>query len=167
MARQDSFHPKLAAYWGLIQQGVSARMTTAQLWNTVKQAAQTENADLTGVRIFDMNNIRGLAASIRNQSQNFMNAPSNASIDNTMISQNINSRPLLDQNEVQIYQVRFEHLVTTGGEQSSVWRTIQYTMDMPTTKDALLADIEANAIALANNYNVGHAGIGQIQISSV
>lgn len=167
MAKDNLYHPKLAAYWGIIQSAVNERVTTADLWRVVQDAASEEGADLSGVRISDMSRIRSLAVSIRNSSEAFMNADENAAIDANMVSQNINSRSLLDQNTVPIYQVRFEQLVLEGEEANSVWRTVTYTGDLPTTKAALLDELDIGAEDLANSYGQQHVGIGQVIISVV
>lgn len=167
MAKQTGYHPKLAAYWGIIQQQVQNKASVANIWNAVRTQAEAEGADLSGVRIFDMNRIRSLAVEVREAGNRFASAAGNAAIDSSMISQYINSRELRQQNELPVYSVRFEQHVTENGEPVSVWRTLQYTGAIPNTKDALLAEIEANAMAFANKYNQTHMDVGQVQIAVI
>lgn len=161
------YNPKLAAYWGVIQREVQNKASVSKIWASVKAEAAKEGGDLSGVRIFDMNQLRSLAVGMRNASINFMKAGANDTIDSTMISQDINSRGLRAQNELPVYSIRIAQNVVDNGAENTVWRTFQYTGSIPSTKSALMAELEANAFVLANHYNQVHQGIGAVQISVV
>lgn len=160
-------NPRLAMFWGVIQSAVNQRKSTAEVWQAVKSEAEKQGVSLAGVRIQDMNTLRGLAARVRNASENFMRADLDAVIDPTMVSHYINSRDLNAISQAPIYQVRFQHVVSEFGEEQTIWRTVRYTVDLPLTKGELLDELEAGAMQMASEYGQEHLGIGQIEIALV
>lgn len=158
---------KLLYFWGDILAATQQRKQTYEIWNDIKSRAQQEGIDLSGVTIFDMNKLRGLATSIRNAQENFARAADDAVISPSMVSFNVNSRGLDEIATSPIYQIRFQQTVLENGEEQTYWRTIQYTVDIPITKGMLMDEITAGAMTMAADYNVEHLGISDIQISLV
>lgn len=163
----DLYHPVLRAYWGAIQKAVSNRATTKDLWAAVKDAAQQEGASLQGVTPFHMNALRSLAIGIRNSKESFEKASPTSPITSDMISTNINSNPLGTRNTVPMYQIRYQHNVVQDDEQFTTWRTSLFTGELPTTKEDLIAELDAQAELIAHDYGQEHVGIQNIEISVV
>ena len=158
---------KLLAYWGTIQSAVTQRSSTAELWASVRGAAQIDGVTLSGVSATDMNSLRATAAGMRNAATNLASARPNQGIDATMIAQDISARPLGAQNAAPAWLVRFEHDITVGGVLQTVWRTSTFEGVLPPTKNDLLNQVTNDALAMADDYGVTHVGVGSMQISAV
>jgi hypothetical protein len=158
---------QLLLYWGNIQQSVSARASTADLWANVKAAAAAEGNSLGGVRMTDMNGLRSIAASQRSAMDNLQAARVDSVITGNMLGRDLSSRGLTDQSLAPRFLVRFEHDVTVGGQLQTFWRSSFFDGSLPTTKGDLMSAVNQDAQALADDYDVTHAGVGRIQISAV
>lgn len=158
---------KLLPYWGNIQQAVSLRASTADLWTAVRDAATREGVALTGVSAADMSVLRGLAGGQRNALETFGQSRTDAAITARMIATDISARPVQDQLLAPRWIVRFQHDVTVDGELQTFWRSSIFEGSLPATTGDLRSAVESDAVALADDYGTTHAGVGAIQISAV
>ena len=164
----------LLPYWGPIQSAVSQRVSTADLWTAVREAAAAEGVTISGVSATDMSGLRGLAASQRNASANFSQAHPGDTITGSMIAQDISSRGLADQALAPSWIVRFEQDLNFEGQLRTVWRSSVFEGSLPPTVDELRNQLDLDAEQLLASSSGGidatsavHIGIGQIQISAV
>ncbi len=157
---------QLLAYWGEIQSAVSRRVSTADLWTAVRSAAEAEGVQLRGAGAIDMNLLRGLAAQQRNAMDVLQGARMGDTIVSSMIAQDISARSQQDQDLAPRWIVRFEHDVTVGGQLQTLWRSSIFEGVLPSTRSDLTSAVEADAQALADDYDVTHIGVGRIQIAA-
>jgi hypothetical protein len=158
---------KLLAYWGEIRSGVSQRVSTAELWEIVRNAATREGVTLQGVGILDMSRMRSIAAGQRTALENLAQARPDQVITGAMIARDLSARDERLQSLAPSWLVRFEHDVIVNGELQTVWRTSTFDNSLPLTIADLRAAVENDAEAMADDYDVSHAGIGQLEISAV
>lgn len=158
---------QLLAYWGTIQQAVSERASTADLWASVREVAAAEGVQFIGVSATDMSSLRGLAAGQRNAMETLQAAGPNQAIDATMIATDLSTRNQAAQNLAPSWLVRFEQDITVGGQLQTVWRTSTIDGFLPATKSDLLSQVTTDAQGMADDYGVTHVGIGRMQISAV
>jgi hypothetical protein len=158
---------KLLLYWGNIQQSVTARASTADLWAAVRSAAAAEGTPLSGVRIQDMNGLRSIAASMARSQRDLAALRPDSVITGAMIGRDLSSRPLTDQALAPRYLVRFEHDVLVDGQLQTVWRSSFFDGALPSTKGDLLNALEQDAVAMADDYGTTHVGVGRFQIAAV
>ncbi len=164
MADLSAGAQKLLAYWGNIQSAVASRASTAELWSTVQAAAAADNYSIAGATAIDMGQLRALAAGNRNAMEAFGRAGQDATITDTMLGSELYARFSTAANPEPQYFVRFEHLITENGQQTTVWRTDVFRGLLPPTKGQLLEQLNADAQGLADEYNQAHIGIGSVSI---
>lgn len=158
---------QLLAYWGTIQQAVSERASTADLWSAVRNVAAAEGVSFIGVTATDMSALRGIAAGQRNARETLAAARPDQAIEPTMIASDLSARGQAEQNLAPSWLVRFEHDITVNGQLQTVWRTSTIDGFLPATKSDLLASVTQDAVGMADDYGVTHIGVGQMQISAV
>jgi len=158
---------KLLAYWGTIQSAVSQRVSTADLWAAVRDAADAEGVSLKGSTAIDMGRLRSIAGSMRNAQEQLQQGRPDQVITGSMIATDLSARPLQDQLLAPSWIVRFEHDVTVNGELQTLWRSSVFESSLPPTIGDLRSSVEADAVALADDYDVTHVGVGRMQISAV
>src|SRR5215831_7984622 len=155
----------LLAFWGTIQAGVAQRAQTAELWASIRDAAQREGVTLGGASAIDLGRLRSIAAGQRNSMETIQRARSTDAIDSRMIAQDVSARPQAEQDLAPQFIVRFEHDITIDGQLQTLWRSSVFEGPLPASLSDLRSAIEADAEALAEDYGVTHIGVGRIQIS--
>lgn len=158
---------QLLPWWGNIQNAVSRRASTADLWATVREAAAAEGVILRGVSAIDMNSLRSIAGSQRRSLDELQRAAPDQTITSVMIGADLSSRGQQFQNLAPSWIVRFEHDVTIEGQLNTLWRSSVFEGQLPTTKGQLLDAVTADAEALAEDYGVTHIGVGRMSIAAV
>jgi hypothetical protein len=164
------------AYWGSIQNAVSARASTADVWAAIRAAQAAEPGGGGGVSVQGVNEVRAAAARLRNASENFTQARDFAertgitqAIEGTMMSTAPWSREPQVLSTLADYQVRFETLLTTpAGEQASAWVTARFpTGQLPVTVGELIDALSAYSLAFGYADEATLAGIGDVSITAV
>ena len=158
---------QLLAYWGIIQAAVSQRASTAALWEAVRSDALAQGVTIQGVSAIDMGRLRSIVADQRNAMEAFGLLRPNEAITQSQIGTDISARDLAAQALAPTWLVRFEHDVVVEGELQTLWRTSTFEGSLPATAGSLRSAVEADAQALADDYDVTHAGVGRIQIVAV
>lgn len=163
-------------YWGDIQDAVSRRATTAEIWDAIKAvaAAQPGGAPLPSLQ--GVNEVRSAAAAIRNAGENLSKALAveqrtglPQGIEPSMMTVAPWSRDAQSIATLAQYQVRFQATFTAiDGSQFQQWLTAKFTPDtMPSTVGEL-----ADALAVSPAIDTPPAGsslsdIGTSQITIV
>ncbi len=158
---------KLLPWWGIIQAAVSQRVQTAEIWQLVRDAATREGVTLSGVSAADMSRMRAIPAAQRNAAENLQRSRPTDAITASMIAQDISARSAQDQILAPKWIARFEHDFTVEGELQALWRSSIFEGSLPASIGDLRNTLEADAEALAADYDVTHIGIGRIQIAAV
>lgn len=158
---------RLLAYWGEIQNAVTRRAGTAEIWADVHNAATREGVALTGISASDMSTLRGIAAGMRNSMESFSRLGQSEVITPAVMASDVSARSLGDQSLAPRWIVRFEHDVIVNGQLQTLWRSSVFDASLPATAGELRTAIEGDAVALANDYDITHAGVGRLQISAV
>lgn len=169
MAENPRLNPKLAAYFGVIQNAVSQRKNTSELYANLRAAFAESGQTFQGIPIGAVSTARGLAAQIRNTREAFTAAPGDSTIDASMVAQNWYSRPLSDQNILPSYDIRFQHTYISEGETFTEWRTVTNLDLAGFTKDELIAQLDEIAAVdfVAHYEGIQHVSVGAVEISAV
>lgn len=155
-------------YWGVIERAVADRLTTADLWSDIRDAADELGLESPGVTVRGVNELRRLANTIQNSGRQFERATDETGLDARMMGEAPWSRPLAEQNALGIYQVRYQHTYVTAEGPQTEWRTSVFNAaDMPDTVGELRDAIGQDAQQLADKYGVSHVEFGSVQILSV
>lgn len=166
MAELSAGAQKLLPFLSDLTAGISERDTTAELWDRVNAAAESQGFTLTGASATSMNEIRSFIVANRNASEAFMAADTNASLQAQYIGQELYNQPGNTPDSQRLYNVRFSHTVVEDGVELDVWRTDQIRGLLPPTKDQLMGLLDSDAQLLADEYNQTHVGIGSVSIAA-
>ena len=159
---------KALAYWPQIEFAARYGMTTADLWNTIRDAAEGMGLASPGVTAAGVSELRGLATGIQRSEREFAAADPSSNLGPHLTREAPWSRDLPSMNADQMFQVRFEHTVVIDGEEQTVWRTAMYRgHEMPATVGDLQDLIDLDAEEMAGDYEQGHVGVGAVQIIRV
>lgn len=159
---------KLAGLWGEIQAAVRDRVSTADLWTRANEAAQSRG--FTGVTgsALEMGALRSIAAKLRNSAETFARAAPGQALDPTMFAPNLNAQSTTNREITPTYRVRYLQQVRTAeGDIVGAFRTTSFPVQLPSTKEALLAELQADASLLAEKYGEQHVDLGEVEISVV
>lgn len=158
---------KALAYWGEIEFAARERLTTADLWASLQDAAERLGLSSPGITVQGISNLRAFAGSIQRAEQRFERARDTENIAGHHIGDAPWARSLPEQNALNIFQVRYQHTFLQDGEEQTEWRTSVFTGRMPGTVGELRAAISEDANELARKYGVEHVDFGAVQILRV
>jgi hypothetical protein len=142
-------------FYGAARGAVAQRASTADFYSALRNAGATFGAGQGGLTFGDVNAIRSAAAQERNSAERFQRMPDANAIDASQISRAPYGRSLEAQASMPIYQVGI-NLTTINketGESVNRYTTAQFTGQLPATKGELLAQVQQDAQALADNYD--------------
>lgn len=154
-------------FWGSIQSSVTERATTAQLWQGIRDAADSFGMNTPGATLAGVNELRGYAAQIRNASDRLERAQSDEADFSRLSAPAPYSRDQATMNAAPMWQVQFEHTTYTGQAESTDWRTLMYRGNTPPTVGDLRTDIEQAGEDFADEYQMEHIGTGRVRIVRV
>ena len=158
-------------FWGVIRSAVFQTATTSALWSAIRTAAGAQGLTLQPGSFGAVNSLRSMASKQRQAMQSFAGMSGDQAIGSDQITQDIDSGPIGGQAEFPIYKVAFEHITTDPftGQTTTDWRTSWFYGSIPATKDALLAELDAEGADMADQYHPGstHSGIGNVVITRV
>lgn len=166
-----TFRPvSLDTYWGVIQSGARARLTTAELWAAVKHSSDLAGETLAPGAFQRMNELRSLAGQqIRADSALARLGPT-ATITSEHIAFDINSRSVFDQVASPRYRVTFTVSGTNirTGETTDFRLTDTFGLSLPHTKQDLVDQLSIEAPATVDAYGFVLDEIsGDVSIRSV
>lgn len=163
-----SVPPEYAQYYGVIASASAERASAADLWALINAYEEQEGiARPTGL-FAAVNTMRSLAVSGRNAGEKLTAASDDTVIDATMIAQNINSRPLDQQNLSPTFTIRYEATVLTGEGEQTVWRSIIQRGSLPLTKGGLVDLVFGQFLDDSATYGEIATGLtGNLNISAV
>lgn len=158
----------LTGLWGEIQAAVNEQQATAQLWETINQAAAARGYSGTtgGLQLF--NELRSLAVGIREAAARFAAAGAQATIDTTMYAPDLNAQYPYGRTTVPNYRIRYQQTIQTiEGQIVSAYRQLNLPGFLPSTKQEVLAEVEASAQANAERYGEQHLAVFDVVITVV
>lgn len=150
---------KALQFYGTARGAVAARLNTQDFYQALRDAAGSFGLDSLGLSFSDVTQLRSAAARQRNAQEAFTRSPASNAIDASMIGTPPYARSLEAQAALPIYSVGITlHTVSDEGEVSSRYTQVRFTGQLPPTKADLLAQVQQDAEALADNYNEQYAG---------
>lgn len=158
----------LTGLWREIQAAVNERQTTAQLWDTINQAAAARGYSGTSGGLSLFNELRSLAVGIRDAAARFAAAADETQIDTTMYAPDLNAQYPYGRTTVPNYRIRYQQTVQTlQGQIVSVYRQLNLPGFLPSIKRDVLAEVEASAQANAERYGEQHINVFDVVITVV
>lgn len=166
MARRE-FTPEEAQYWGVIRSAGANRLTTAQLWDRIKEFEQNRGITRPASMFTAVSSMRSLATQARTASASLTGADEQTVIGAQHISPEINARPLNEFQAAPKYIVRFGARVTTAGGEARRWLSMIFHGSLPGTKGDLMRFLTLQAPALGFGYGELISGTtGDVEITA-
>lgn len=153
-------------YWGVARGAVGARMSTADFFRTIREAAAAAGPNASTPDFATINQLRSAAASVRNAGEAFQRSPESNAIDAAQIGRVPYGRSLQAQAAMPLYHVGV-NLTTANletGETSTAYRIVQFTGALAPTKAELFAAVGQDAEALADAYGEAYVGHDVVEI---
>lgn len=158
----------LRAMWGEVQRAVGERRTVAETWQMVRDAAAANGYSGVTGGIQAMNEMRGIAAHIRDAASRYARLDPSNMLTPDVIAPDINAMSISGRSLTPVYRVRFTQTVTDlTGNLVTTHRTVSFPFQLPSTKAALEAELWLNAQSMAETYGEQHEAIGNIEITVV
>lgn len=160
MTTPSGFPLRALYFWGAARGAVAQRVGTADFYAALNNAATAFGLPGHGLSFQTVNQLRSAAATVRNASERFDRAPAGNAIDASMIGVPPYARSLDAQAAMPVYHVGI-NLTTADmqtGEQSTDYRIVQFTGQLPATKADLLAQVQLDAEQLASVYGTDYVG---------
>lgn len=153
-----------AGYWGIIQAGVSVKASTAELWAEIRGFASEHGLQLGPGAFAAVNEMRGIAASMRRGAETFQAAERERGFDPSMAPPDISTRSPGAQLAQPEYLARFDltYLDPTGEEVTrtvsmrDVWRP---GMTVGDVYDA----VQEAGEGLSLDYGQGFIGVANVR----
>lgn len=158
---------KALFYFGVVEAGTIAGENTAQIWQRIRDAAAAQGLSSPGITIQQVNQLRASANLIKAATGRLGKGYGPSPIEGSMIGEAPWARPLNQRQATQMWQARFEHTFIEGGEQSTHWRTVTFTNELPGSVEEFNQAIFDDAAGMADAYGIEHVGIGSISLLAV
>jgi hypothetical protein len=155
------------AYWPQIEYAARSGLNTADLWATIRDAAEELGLSSPGVTIQGVSGLRSRAVAIQRREETFAGLADSKRLTGRDVGTAPWSRSPGERRALPKFQVRFEHTFNQAGEQRTEWRTALFEGKLPRTAGELRALVEGDAVQLGNKYGVEHIGIDSLQLLAV
>lgn len=154
------------AWWGEIQGRVTQHATTAEVWSAIRDFGQEHNLSYPPGMFQAVNEMRGLAAGLRNASDALGKAAPDAPLVADYIATLPYARQATARDLVAQYHVRVEYTALRGGQEERSYITLPYSGGLPDTVGALWADAQVATEALVQGYGADLASVDRVEIGS-
>lgn len=163
MALTDRAAAALGWAFGAIQGATYQGLGTADIWQALRDAAESQGLSTVGLSAADVSSLRGYAGQIRNAADQLSQADPSLGLEPSMVGYAPWS---MDQNQLNVapeYWARVEMTVADEqGNQSTGWVTMTGITSLNMTAGDLQAMIQANAEAAAISEGTGTTPRGSL-----
>ena len=166
MANRYGLTPAQAAIWGDIQASVEEHMTTAELWNEIRAAAERLGTRVPEGMFQAVNTMRNLSAQLRNASDRLTAASRDEALDRRYYADEVYLRDASNPLAGTSYHVRFTVPQYQGGETRMQTFTMLYEGSLPATVGDLMDDLDLYATELGNDYAGELGAIQSVEIGA-
>lgn len=167
MTTPSGFPQRALQYWGTARGAVAQRVSTADFYQALNDAATTFGLESHGLTFQEVNQLRSAAAGVRNAAERFDRAPDTNAIDARMIGVVPYARSLDARNDQPIYQVGVNlHTTDLDGNTDTRFVYVRFTGQMNLTKGDLLQLVQQDAEQMALDYGVQYAGHDVLELQA-
>ncbi len=154
------------AAWGSVMASARTRLTTAQVWDRIREAFPRDQYRYPATILADVNRLRATAGGLVETSRRLGRAPDDQVLSGRLIAQQIYARGLNAQELAPSFHARFSVPVTTPEGTRQEWYTFQYDGALPATVGELRANIAMYAQALGGDYGVDIGEVDDIELGA-
>lgn len=169
MPRRDLSDAERAAmaYWPQIDHAARAGLTTAELWDSIRESAAQYGLERPGVGIIGVSQLRARAGEIAAANNQLADLADNRVMRAAHIPVAPYARPAGERRAEQRIAARFLHTTNRAGSEEQAWRTVMFTGPLPRTIGELRTRVQDEAIQLARGYQSDHLGVDELQFVQV
>lgn len=163
MALTDRAASALGWAFGAIQGATYQGLSTSDIWQALRDAAESQGLSTVGLNAADVSSLRGYAAQIRNAADQLSNADPSQGLEANMVGYAPWSMDQNTLNTAPEYWARVEMTVADEqGNQSTGWVTMTGITSLNMTAGDLQSMIQANAEAAAISEGTGTTPRGSL-----
>lgn len=141
----------LGRYWPQIYGGAAGKVSTADLFDSIRQRAADLGLPSVGVGAQVISTLRGFASRMVASSERLNSSDPSLPISASLLAEPPWSRSTVEQATMPVYNVGFLHTVQTeDGQTLSVWQTMVFTGGLPSTVGELQDQVASEAQRLAS-----------------
>lgn len=158
---------RASVFWGTAQRAAAEHMTTAQYWDALREHSESLGLDAPEISAVQASQLRGQAGAWQRSRESLQASALGTAITGDMIHTAPYSRDLAARNTFGSWQVQFAHSFNGPEGESSEYRTVLFSGQLPYTVQELYDLVEQDAMLMANDYDVEHVGISDLSITTV
>jgi hypothetical protein len=140
-------------YWGVIRGATSERLSTADLWQRIRDFEGARNVTRPDQLLFAVNQMRSASVEQRSAVDAISALAENAVITAAHIGTEINARDVLTRALSPKYYIRYEASIVTAEGESTRWFTLAHDGILPATKGDITAMIGSDIVDSAAEYD--------------
>lgn len=158
---------RLLGLFGSIQASAFAEMSTAEVWDELRDAASRSGFDLAGINAADVSQLRGIANEARNAMQAFSQASPGDAITGSMIFDAPWRAESTGGELLPSFRVRYAlQVVDPQGNETLLWQSFT-TTQLPGTVEGLLSDVTDVGAGDTANYGVTLTGVAHTIVERI
>jgi len=160
--------PEAAQYWGVIRSAAANRLTTAQLWDKIREFEANRQVQRPAGLLSYINTMRSMATQARTASEKLTKAGPDTVIQAEHIGPELHARTFQQQALNPKYVARFKATVVTATGTASRWLSFIFHNALPTTKSDLMAFLHLNAPSIGIGSEELVTGItGDVELAAI
>lgn len=155
------------SYWGVVQAATRQRMTTADLWASIRSAAEQFGLDRPGITPAEVNRLRHAAVQERETKGVLERAPGEYALTGEYVTVAPYARSQQERQALPLHQATFRYEAV--GEDGSEWRYgfVSFRSGLPATIEDLRSLVGEAAQGLAADYGFELGEIDDLSILEV
>lgn len=157
----------IARYGGAIQAAAGNHLSTADVWQAIRDSAAAQGLETLGVSATDVSRARGIYGGMIRAADTLASAERDAPIDSSMIGQAPWSPPLDVQAAAPEWLATFKLSGIRDGEPVEEWHSVYLGSDLPETVGDLWDLLGDEADIMADHYHVAKASISAPQLTPI
>jgi len=154
-------------FFGSIQGAVSARSSTADVWDAIRSQSVATGRPIPAGAFLAVNELRSIAVGMRTASETLAAAGGIGSLSSAMIATAPYQRSAASQMAGPAWEVRFLNTLMVDGLETGTWSTTYFYGSLPARIEDLQNAVAADAALMASHYGPATSvGVSNLSISS-
>lgn len=157
----------IARYGGAIQAAAANHLSTADVWQAIRDSADAQGFETVGVSATDVSRARGIYGRMVRAADTLANADLDSAIDGSMIGQAPWSPPLDVQAAAPEWMATFKLSGVRDGEPVEEWHSVYLGSDLPDTVGDLWDLLGDEGDIMGDNYGMTGATVSAPQLTPI
>lgn len=163
----EGLGPEYLQYWGVIRGTAAEHLSTADLWQRIRDYEGNQNVPRPENLLFAVNQMRSAAVAQRNSVEALAALADNAVITSEHVGTEVNARDVITRALAPKYFIRYEASIVTPEGEATRWFTLAHDGILPATKGDLNLMIAGDIVDHAAEYEFTVTGAtGRLDITA-